>query len=89
LAGNNNTDSCRQAVRVWKAPAAIVGDKGVAPFVAAWAKARINPLDPGAATPPALSARLRTERLTAWWRKYEAAPNQKLGKSDVLVTQGW
>jgi hypothetical protein len=75
-------DSCRQAVRVWKAPAAIVGDKGVAPFVAAWAKARINPLDPGAATPPALSARLQAERPTAWWNKSEPALIQKLGKSD-------
>jgi len=57
-----------------------VGDKGVAPFVAAWAKARIDPLDPGAAIRPTLSARFQAERPTAWWNKPEPALIQELGK---------
>jgi hypothetical protein len=88
LADDNDTDSYHQAVRAWKALVEIADNEGVAPFVAGWAKARINPLDPGAAIRPALSARPETERLTARWSKSVAALNQKLGKRDFPVTQG-
>jgi hypothetical protein len=82
LADDNDTDSYHQAVRTWKALVEIADNKGVAPFVAGWAKARINLLDPGAAIRPAPSARPETERLAAWWSKSVTALNQKLGKSD-------
>ena len=88
LADDNDTDSYHQAVRAWKALVEIADNKGVAPFVAGWAKARINLLDPGAAIRPAPSARPETERMAAWWSKSVAALNQKLGKRDFPVTQG-
>jgi hypothetical protein len=53
-----------------------------------WARARIIPLDQGAAIPPALSARPEAERLAAWRNASEPALIQKPGKSDVPVTQG-
>ena len=82
LADDNDTDSYHQAVRAWKALVEIADNEGVAPFVAGWAKARINPLDPGAAIRPAPSARPEVERLSALWSKFVAALNQKLGNSD-------
>jgi hypothetical protein len=85
LADDNDTDSYHQAVRAWKALVEIADNEGVAPFVAAWAKARINPLDPGAAIRPAPSARPETERLAAWWNKSEPALNQKPGQTSFLL----
>jgi hypothetical protein len=79
---HNGTEVYHQAVRAWKALVEIADNEGVAPFVAGWAKARINPLDPGAAILPAPSARPEVERLSALWSKFVAALNQKLGKSD-------
>jgi hypothetical protein len=79
---HNGTEVYHQAVRAWKALVEIADNEGVAPFVAGWAKARINPLDPGAAIRPAPSARPEVERLSALWSKFVAALNQKLGKSD-------
>ena len=72
-------------VRAWKALVGIADNEGVAPFVAAWARERINPLDPGAATRPAPSARLWADRLAAWWIKSEPALIQKLGKTNSLL----
>ena len=82
LARYNGTEIYHQAVRTWKTLVEIVGDKGVAPLFAAWAKARIDPLDPGAAIRPAFSARLQAERLTAWWSKSAPALVQKLEKCE-------
>jgi hypothetical protein len=85
LAQDSNTNSFNQAVRAWKALVEIVGDKGTAPLFAAWAKARIDPLDPGTAIRPTLSARPEAERLAAWWYESEPALIQELGKSDFPV----
>jgi hypothetical protein len=41
-ADDNDTDSCHQAVRVWKALVGMVGGKGGVPLFAARAEARIN-----------------------------------------------
>jgi hypothetical protein len=62
LVDDNNTDFCHQAVRAWKALVEIADNERVAPLLAAWAKARIDPLDPGAAIRPALSPRPQAER---------------------------
>jgi hypothetical protein len=58
-----------QAVGVLEALAGMVGDQGQGPLIAAWTKARINPLNPGAITRPAFSARFQAERPAAWWSK--------------------
>jgi len=79
---HNGTEVYHEAVRAWKALVRMVGDRGRVPRFAAWARARINPLDPGAAILPALSARPEAERLAAWWSKSVTALNQKLGRSD-------
>jgi hypothetical protein len=82
LARYNGTEIYHQAVRAWAALVGMAGDEGGVPHFAAWARTRINPLDPGAAIQPAPSARPEVERLSALWSKFVAALNQKLGKSD-------
>ena len=72
-------------VRAWKALVGIADNEGVAPFVAARAKARCNPLDPEAATRPAPSARPGADRLAAWWNEPEPALIQKLGNTNALL----
>jgi len=62
-----------QTGRAWKALVEIADNEGVAPIIAVWAKARINPLDPGVTIRPALSVRPEADRPTAWWNKPEPA----------------
>ena len=80
----DDTGFCQQAVRAWQALVGMVGDKGGVPLVAAWARARINPLDPGAAILPALFARLKAECLTAWWSK-RVTMQLELGSTRALA----
>jgi len=55
--------------------------RDVAPLFAAWAKAHINPLAPGAAIQPALSAQPEAESLAPWW---QATPVDLLSRSPIL-----
>ena len=85
LAPYNGTEIYHQAVRAWKALVGMVGGKGGVPLFAAWAKARINPLDPGVVVRPAFSSRFQGERLTAWWSKSDPAVVQIPEKGNVPV----
>jgi hypothetical protein len=88
LANNIDTDFYHQAAWAWKALVEIVGDEGVAPLFTAWARARIDPLDPGAAIRPAFSARPDAERPAAWWSRSEPVLIHKTERSDFPVTKG-
>lgn len=84
LATGNPGDVGRGA-DLWKELAAIVGDKGLAPILQTWAKAEIDPADPGAAVRKALLAANDDKRLADWWNKAEPQFIFKRPRSDFAA----
>jgi hypothetical protein len=58
-----------QAAGLWLALAEILGDKGLAPLFAAWAKVQVDESNPGVALGNALMAQGDKEKLGPWWQK--------------------
>jgi len=77
------TDPISKAAAVWMELVNIVGDKGIAPILAAWGKASVDLEDPGAALRQALLATNSEPRLAGWWRKAEGAFVERRPKSAV------
>jgi RNA polymerase sigma-70 factor (ECF subfamily) len=76
-----------RAARAWKELAELVGDKGVAPLFAAWAAARTDALNPGAAIGQTLAGRPDSDRLAAWWAKSAADLVLRIERSDFPARQ--
>jgi hypothetical protein len=87
LASAANPSPYDRAVRAWKELVELVGDKGVTPLFAAWAKARTDSLNPGAAIQQALAGQRGGERLIAWWTKSEPALVQTVERSAFPAQQ--
>jgi hypothetical protein len=62
-------DPTSQAAGLWQSLAEILGDKGLAPLFAAWAKVQVDESDPGLSLGKALMARGDKEKLERWWQK--------------------
>ena len=64
-------DPTVQAAGLWLSLGEILGDKGLAPLLAAWGKLQVDESQPGTELGKALLARGDKERLGAWWQKAE------------------
>ena len=65
------------AASLWEELAGIVADKGLGPILRAWAKAVIDPADPGKALGEALMATAREKRVSDWWKRAQQKLVQK------------
>jgi RNA polymerase sigma-70 factor (ECF subfamily) len=72
LAAGAGDDPAARGAGLWRELVAVVGDKGVAPVFAAWARATVDPADPARALRRALQASNPDPRVLAWWGRAEA-----------------
>jgi len=80
-----NPDDVAKAAGLWKELVEIVGDANIAPVFRAWAKADIDPTDPGPALRETLLKIDSDPRLAQWWNNAETLLVHKRTKSGFVA----